>query len=778
MSFDLQEIRASLIKSVPQLEDMFDSLIQEASHSMNEASRETWLENANAIAYLGKGQNVVVSYLESIPQVIALIDDDILDDIHENVMKLSSVTSGDVVALVLDSLPTVADKTRDIDLMRQYLALIYQIGSKTPRGMRPMLANMDYMMSKLTVSGLRRWAQWGAQAHARDFAVQIKYFGLESEDSKAVFQQQRKGSLFIDYHRPINFYLRAFWARDFFIRPAAADFEDFKPYFENLAMHLPDALNDLGENVKGAELYRAMAAHMASHLAYTKAAISMEQLTPQQMFFIEIMEDARIEYNAVKNFPGLKNLWMKVIRASQEATNLSEKTTAYRLEQLMIKLLDKDFELQDDQMNFIADRFYEEIEDNLDNEQWSWTMGILLFNTMNIATNKWVSLTELRRQRIGYRDDNRLIWASDEWADMEAGSTGYKETVRKHVSVMEMINELDSELVDVDHDEVWVLGSELYPYEDNGVSYNEMEGIEPISDPFHYHEWDYRVQLNRPSWVTLYEHRAKKGDPELYNSILDANKGIAHRIKQIVDKLQAVGLQRIRRIEDGDELDLNACVEAITSLRMGQEPDPRITMKNVIRSREVSVVILLDLSESTNEFVTGEDKTILQVTQEAAILVSHAINGIGDQFAVHGFSSDGRHDVQYTRFKQFDEPFDAEVHAKLAGMKGGLSTRMGAAMRHAGAYLDRQASKQKLLLVITDGEPADIDEQDSQYLKQDAKKAVEELQTKGIYSYCLTIDQFADKYVQNIFGQNRYAIVDNVMRLPEKLPSLFANLTT
>jgi len=777
MSFDLEEVKQSLIKSVPQLEETLDALIQEASHYMNEHSREEWLDNANAIAYLGKGQEVVVSYLEAIPQVIAKVEDEILDDIHENVMKLSSVTSGEVIALVLNSLPTIAEKTNDIDLTRQYLALIYQIGSKTPRGMRPMLGNMDEMMTKLTVSGLRRWAQWGAQAHARNFPAQIKYFGLESEDSKAVFQQQRKGSLFIDYHRPINFYLRAFWARDFFIRPAAADFEDFKPYFQNMALHLPDALNDLGD-VKGGELYRAMAAHLASRLCYSKAAISMEQLTPQQMFFIEIIEDARVEYNAIKDFPGLKNLWMKVIRASQDQIVLDPKSTAYRLEQLALKLMDPKFDLQDEQLMIVADKFYAEIDDNLDNEKWSWDLGILLHNVLNISTNKWVSLTELNKQRFGYRDDNRFVWASEEWAEMEGSGSAYQETVRKHVSVMEMINEIDSELVDVDHDEVWVLGSELMPYEDNGISWNEMEGIEPVSDPYHYHEWDYRVQLHRPSWVTLYERRAKKGDPELYDRILEANKGIAHRIKQIVDKLQAVGLQRIRRIEDGDELDLNACVEAITAIRMGEEPDPRITMKNVIRSREVSVVILLDLSESTNETVADTDRTILEVTQEAAILVSHAINGIGDQFAVHGFSSDGRHDLQYVRFKQFEDSFDSEVHARLAGMQGGLSTRMGGAMRHAGHYLEQQNSKQKLLLVITDGEPADIDEQDGQYLKQDAKKAVEELQSKGVHSYCLTIDQYADKYVQNIFGQNRYAIVDDVMKLPEKLPQLFANLTT
>lgn len=777
MSFDLQEIKASLIESVPQLDEMLDALIQEASHQMSEATRETWLQNAQGIAYLGKGEQIVISYLEAVPQVVAQVEDEILDDILETVMKLSSVTSGEVVALTLDSLPLVAERTGDIELLRQYLALIYQLGSKTPRGLRPMLGIMNELMSKLTISGLRRWAQWGAQAHARNFQAQMDYFALKSEDSKAVFQQQRKGSLFIDYHRPINFYLRAFWGRDFFIRPTASDFDDFKPFYGKMAMHLPDALNDLGD-IKGAELYRAMAAHLASHLMYSSAAISMEQLNPQQMFFIELIEDARVEYNAIKQFPGIKKLWMKVAQAAMNLSELPEKSTAYRLEQLALAFMDASIELEDESLSSIAKQFHSEIEANLDNEQWSWHLGMTLYNHLNQASSGWESLTEIKRMRFPYRDDNRLVWSSEEWAEMEGNRAIHQETVRKHVSVMEMINEIDSELVDVEHDEIWVLGSELFPYEDHGQSYNELEGVDPISDPFHYPEWDYRVQLNRPNWVTLYEHRAKKGDPELYDRILEQNKGIAHRIRQIVDKLQAVGLQRVRRIEDGDELDLNACVEAITALRMGQEPDARISMKNIIRSREVSVVILLDLSESTNEYVTGIDKTVLQVTQEAAILVSHAIHGIGDQFAVHGFASDGRHDVQYTRFKQFDEPFDADVHAKLAGMQGGLSTRMGTAMRHAGHYLEKQSSKQKLLLVITDGEPADIDEKDSQYLKQDAKKAVEELQSNGVYSYCLTIDPFADKYVQHIFGQNRYAIVDDVLKLPEKLPQLFANLTT
>lgn len=779
MSANFAEIRDELLETIPELAEHLDALIHDASSYMGEASRIIWLQNALGIARLGKGKDVVLTYLENIPRVVRLIDDEILTDILETVMKMSSVTSGEVVSLMLSSLPTASQRLGDIDLMRQYLSLMYQIASKTPRGLRPMLKEMDQLLDKLTMSGLRRWAQWGAQAHASDYAMQLQYFALESEDSKAVFKSQRKGTLFIDNHRSINFYLRAFWARDFFIRPAASDFDDFKPYFENLALHLPDALDDLGE-VTGVELYRAMAGHIASHLAYSTAQISAEQLNPMQMFLIELIEDARVEYCAIEAFPGLRRLWKKVLENAQiEADNEKLDPLALRLESLVFALLDPDYQLDDPLFNDTVTEFYNLMATRSTDSQVSWDLGVSLYNRISNQVHGWSSVHALRKMRTAYRDDNRLVWSGEEWELLDAGDqwAEHQETTRKNVGLMEFINEIDSEMTHEAFDEVWVLQSELFPYEDQGVSFNDMEGKDPVSDPFYYGEWDYKVQLLRPNWVTLYEHRPKKGDPKEIDRILDENKGISHRVQQIIDRLQQVGMQRIRRIEDGDELDINACVEAITALRMGEQPDMRITMKNVLKQRDVSVMILLDLSESTNLLVLGEDKTIIQVTQEACALVSTAIAGIGDAFAIHGFSSDGRHDVQYVKFKDFDDKFNAEVKANLAGMQGSLSTRMGAAIRHAGHYLEQQPSKQKLMLVITDGEPSDIDERDGQYLKQDAKKAVEELSSKGIFSYCLTIDPFADKYVQNIFGQGRYAIVDKVARLPEKLPTLFANLT-
>jgi nitric oxide reductase activation protein len=187
--------------------------------------------------------------------------------------------------------------------------------------------------------------------------------------------------------------------------------------------------------------------------------------------------------------------------------------------------------------------------------------------------------------------------------------------------------------------------------------------------------------------------------------------------------------------------------------------------------------VLLDLSHSTNDKVAGQDYSVLDLTRQACVLLADAISKVGDPFAIHGFCSDGRHDVQYLRFKDFDQHWNEEPKARLAGMTGQLSTRMGAAIRHAGHHLQQQKSAKKLLLVITDGEPADIDVRDPQYLRSDTKKAVEDVAKHGVITYCMSLDPRADQYVARIFGQNNFMVVDHVQRLPEKLPLLYAGLT-
>ena len=780
MAIHLEEYREFLEKITPRVRDVLDGSYQEATRVMSPAGLLDYLDGAKAIQKLGRGEDLLITYLQEMPLVAKECGEDIIPDVVTSAMKLSSMVSGEVITLMISSLPTASRHLGDAELVRGYLTFIHQFSSTAARGLRPMLNHMDELLSKLTLSGLRRWANFGAQAYRRDFNNLTKYFDLESADSRATLQKERRGVLFVKTQRKLNFYLRALWARDFFLRPTGADYTDFRPYIEHRIFHMPDAVDDMGD-IPGLELYRATAAHMAAHLMYTRKALSAEQLSPAQLFFIGFMEDARVEYKATQAFPGLKTLWSRLLTANYDGA--VEHPTMRLLENIALMLLDEQVAgTGDEAISAFVAKFHANIAEKQDDGQFSWLMGVELYNLF-AGRREVPSLRILERIRIPYRDDNRYVWTMEEmtWDVGFEYVPASQRQVRRQVNVMMMANEVDCELAGDDAQEIWTCSTEMRPYEDdltdNTKTFNEMWGKEPVSEPFHYHEWDYHIQLHRPDWVTVYERRQQRGDPDDIRAIIDAYRPVAHRIKQIIDLLTPDGVQRQRGLEDGDEIDINAAVDAMISIRMGEQPNPRITMRNVIKNRDLAVVVLLDLSQSTNEAMKGSDKTVLQLTREASTLVATAIEGIGDPYAIHGFASDGRHDVQYFRLKDFNQHFDDEAKSRLAGMKGGLSTRMGAALRHSAYHLHKQPERRKLILLVTDGEPADIDERDPQHLRFDAKKAVEELYSQGVQTYCLTLDPHADDYVKRIFGQNNYTVIDHVDRLPEQLPVLFASLT-
>ena len=311
MSFDLKEYHAQLDELEPHVRTTLEASFAEAARVMSPQGLHNWLEGAKGLSQLGRGNELVITYIQSMPAVAKEAGEDVVKDCIVSAMKLASMVSGEVIQLMFDTLPTAANRLGDAELLRGYLGLIHQLSSKAPRGLRPMLSHLDELFGKLTLGGLRRWALWGAQAHQRDFAAQLQYFDLKSADSQAMLQKERRGTLFIDNQRKLNFYLRAFWARDFFMRPTSGDYETregYKPYIESRVIHMPDAFDDFA-GLPGKDLYRATAAHAAAHLVYTDKPLSMEQLNPAQMFLIGLFEDARVEALAVRQFPGMKQMW-------------------------------------------------------------------------------------------------------------------------------------------------------------------------------------------------------------------------------------------------------------------------------------------------------------------------------------------------------------------------------------------------------------------------------------------------------------------------------------
>ncbi len=779
MSINLADYAELLENLSPHSQETLHANWHDATKVFSPRGLDTYLKGAAAIRGLGKGDMLVEAWIVNAPQVAKEVSEDVIGDLITAALSLASRTSGSVIELLLSTAPIAANRLGDAQLFLNYLQFINTLIAQAPRGVRPMLDKLEVLFQQLTLGGLRRWAMWGAHAHRTNYEEQINYFSLASKESIAMLQKERKGTLLVDVQRRINMYLRALWARDFFMRPTAGDFESregYKPYIEDYLLHLPDALDDFTpegrDPVSGLELYRATAAHCAAHMVETRQPISAEALNPMQMAVISVIEDARVEALTIRRFPGMKQLWSKLHTATPQ---LNSSMGDY-LNRLARALLDDSYVDSDP---WIAEGrvLFAEAHEKLDDNHTSWEIGVQLAHSFMQKRIPFNARTDVLSAI--YRDDNRYFWEFAEFDFDKAAGAGFDtvKQVRKHVSVMEIANEVEVEGAGDDAQEIWVLGSEFFPYEDMGVSWNELEGKEPLSEPFHYSEWDYQIQLERPAWATVQEKRAKSGDLQIIDDITAKYKREIHRMKFLLDAMQPQGVQRIRKLEDGDEIDINAAIASFIDIRLGNQPDPRIMMRSVRKVRDFSILVLLDLSESTNETVQGQEYSVRELTQQACVLLADAIDKVGDAFAIHGFCSDGRHDVEYYRFKDFDQQWDEIPKAKLAGMTGQLSTRMGAAIRHAGHHLHLQRSAKRLLIVITDGEPADVDVRDPQYLRADTKKAVEEIAKLGVSTYCMSLDPRADNYVSRIFGQNNFMVVDHVQRLPEKLPLLYAGLT-
>ncbi|MBI3779250.1 MAG: VWA domain-containing protein, partial [Gammaproteobacteria bacterium] len=475
MTIDLKDYHAQLDGLDQHVRGTLEGSFAEAARVMSPQGLHNWLEGAKGLSQLGRGNDLVVTYIQAMPAVVKEVGEDVLKDCITGAMKLASMVSGEVIQLMFDTLPTAANRLGDAELLRGYLNLIHQLSAKVPRGLRPMLAHLDELFAKLTLGGLRRWALWGAQAHVRDFPAQIAYFDLKSADSQAMLQKERRGTLFIDSQRKLNFYLRAFWGRDFFLRPTSGDYEareGYKPFIETRVIHLPDAYDDFA-GLPGRELYRAAAAHAAAHLVYTREPLSMEQLNPVQMFLIGLVEDARIEHLAIREFPGMKQMWMQFHAKVREVSCPTDPVVAL-LERLAYALLDDAYHDDDGLIREMAAEFRDEFAERAEDNRLSWDLGVTLYNRLG-ERGGIPSLRVLESMAIPYRDDNRYCWASDEIAWHEAEYVPAPKQVRKHVTTMEMVNELDCELAGDDAQEIWVLDEPFY-LDQEGCTINELEG--------------------------------------------------------------------------------------------------------------------------------------------------------------------------------------------------------------------------------------------------------------------------------------------------------------
>lgn len=310
-----------------------------------------------------------------------------------------------------------------------------------------------------------------------------------------------------------------------------------------------------------------------------------------------------------------------------------------------------------------------------------------------------------------------------------------------------------------------------------------MGGVaQPLDDvrlpnAFYYDEWDARIGDYRPRWCRVIEREWGAGDPSFVRRTRVEYSGLIKQMRDRFQLLRPIGLKRVRGQVDGDDIDLEAVVEYVVELRAHRTTSDRIYVERQRRERETAVCFLLDMSGSTSARIAA-NKRVLDVEKEALLLMSEALNALGDAYAIYGFSSNGRASVFFYRFKDFAEPYGESVANRIGGAKWLTNTRLGAAIRHATRRLNEQSLATRLLIILSDAQPTDDEYSDAHYAREDTRVALTEARASGVFPFCIAFDLRGDTQLDEMFGRNGYTIIQDILRLPEKMPDIYRRLTT
>jgi hypothetical protein len=319
---------------------------------------------------------------------------------------------------------------------------------------------------------------------------------------------------------------------------------------------------------------------------------------------------------------------------------------------------------------------------------------------------------------------------------------------------------------------------ENIPPQGSKTAANRPTDLEIPENPvFFYDEWDEGAQEYRPKWCRLYEHRIQPGSSPIVEQTLSSYGSELRLLRRYFQSLRPEAFRKLKRQTAGEDLDLDAVIEARTELRSGQVPSDTLYIKNEKRLRDVAVAFLVDVSGSTSRQIPSSRRRVIEVEQEALILMSEALQAVGDPFAIYGFSGDSKDRVEFYIIKDFSDPMNSSIHERIGSMRSLNQNRDGAAIRHALAKLEQQGARTRLLILLSDGKPLDAGYSGA-YSLQDTKRALREARMRGIHPYCITIDKEASRYVTEMYGEVSHTIIDQVATLPDRLPRIYRRLTT
>lgn len=285
-----------------------------------------------------------------------------------------------------------------------------------------------------------------------------------------------------------------------------------------------------------------------------------------------------------------------------------------------------------------------------------------------------------------------------------------------------------------------------------------------------YDEWDYKRGGYKKKWCVLREKESHQSEEPFVEMTMQRYSGYIRVMKKKFELLRREP-KILRRQRDGDDIDLDAMVDALSDIRAGIPPSENLLTRYDRQERNIAVLLLLDMSGSTKGWINEAEK-------EALVMMAEALEALGDRYAIFGFSGMKKSNCEFFRIKGFDDAYNETVKKRVSGIGPKDYTRMGPAIRHAGGILRLVEAGTKLLITLSDGRPEDYDDYKGQYAIEDTRRALIETKDQGIHPFCITIDRDAGKYLGHMYGESNYIVIDDVRKLPSRITEIYRRLTT
>ncbi len=699
----------------------------------------------------------------------------------------------------------------------EYFQLLATVARIRPQALALVARTLPELMEELEGPALGRFLQSGVELHGEGGVHLAEAFlKRESEKSRRELDRLTRGISLSDVQRTLALYARAHCGEDVQIRPGQGG-----SFSDGRHVHLPERIDEYGDE-RDFTVYRVLTARVAGLLEFGTFDLDLrrvpgpwpdrlpEESELERLFrsfpnrslardLFQVGEELRVEKAIRATYPGLaKDLDALRPRELAQRPALSELAPVEALVEALQQLA-----MGADSTSGLAPEVARAVEA-------CWPMvqvddpAELAQRLPAIYAHADALLLKVREDELGRDYEPRRggaglrpeeLGAQDRQDDEEARQLQEELEAQGLEATLSEIRKALKEQIPVglersQYEEMVELlerlqapdGGELDEGEEEELDVAAVGDGEALNEgigSFLYPEWDSGLDDYKPAWVRVKEHRLEPGERDFVQQVLDTRGQEIRTLRRRFQGLRPDELRRVRGLVDGDALDLDRVVQNRVERRAGSAPTDRLYARTLRDRRDVAVAFLLDLSSSTNEVSGPDSRRIIEVEKEALVLIAEAVDALGDACAIWGFSGYGRDHVAFYVAKSFEDPYDEVVRERIGRMDWKMENRDGAAIRHATRRLLAHRARTRLLVLLSDGRPLDCgcDHYYDRYAQDDTRMALSEARKAGLHPFCITVDPRGGKYLEELYGEVGYIVIEDVEALPEKLPRIYRRLT-